>query len=87
MNGVREKARGVLKAATQQNTASPPAPARTQDAHHLFGVRCQNGHITTFDRRKVCSQRKEIIRGLDELLLTCPACGVEMAVDVDCEGY
>ncbi len=87
MNGVREKAQEVLATATQQKPPSPPAPTRPQDARHLFGVRCQNGHITTFDRRKVCSQRKEIMRGLDELILTCPACGVEMAVDVDCEGY
>jgi len=29
------------------------------------------------------------MRGLDELIITCPvpSCGVEMAVDVDCEGY
>jgi hypothetical protein len=87
MNGVREKAQGVLATARQQNMASPPPPARSQDARHLFDVRCQNGHITTFDRRQVCAQRTEIMRGLDELILTCPACHIEMAVDVDCEGY
>ena len=87
MNGVREKAQDVLATATQQKMVSLPAPTRPQDARHLFGVRCKNGHITTFDRREVCSQRKEVMRGLDELILTCPACGVEMAVDVDCEGY
>ena len=87
MSGVREKAQEVLATATQQKPASPPPPTRPQEARHLFGVRCQNGHSTTFDRRKVCSQRKEVMRGLDELLLTCSACGVEMAVDVDCEGY
>jgi hypothetical protein len=89
MTSVHEKAQDVLKAATQQPTASPPAPTRPQDARHLFGVRCKNGHITTLDRRQVCSQRKEIMRGLDELILTCPVptCGVAMAVDVDCEGY
>jgi hypothetical protein len=69
------------------NTVPTPAPVRPQDARHLFGVRCKNGHITTFDRRKVCSQRTEIMRGLDELILNCATCGVEMAVDVDCEGY
>jgi len=87
MDGVREKARSVLKEATQQKTASPPALTRPQDARHLFDVRCQNGHITTFDRREVCSHRKKIMRGLDDLALTCPSCGVKMAVDVDCEGY
>ncbi len=85
MYGVREKAREVLAAATPQQPVSPQA--QLQDARHLFGVRCKNGHLTTFDRRKVCSERKEIMRGLDELLLTCGTCGVEMAVDVDCEGY
>ncbi len=89
MMGVREKAQEVLATATQQKVVSPPSapPTRPQDARHLFGVRCKNDHITTFDRREVCSQRKEIVRGLDELILTCATCGVEMAVDVDCEGY
>ncbi len=87
MDGVREKARSVLKEATQQKTASPPVHMRPQDMRHLFDVRCQNGHITPFDRREVCSHRKKIMRGLDELVLTCPTCGVKMAVDVDCEGY
>ncbi len=89
MSGVREKAQNVLATATQQQTVSPPASARPQDARHLFAVRCKNGHITTFDKRKVCAERREIMRGLDELIITCPvpSCGVEMAVDVDCEGY
>jgi hypothetical protein len=87
MTGVREKAQSVLNAATQQEMVASSAPTRPQDARHLFGVRCKNGHITTFDRRKVCAQRKEIMRGLDELILTCATCGDTMAVDVDCEGY
>ena len=88
MNGVREKAQAVLAAATQP-AASVPAFTRPQDVRHLFAVRCKNGHITTFDKRVVCSQRTEVMRGLDELILTCPVpdCGVEMAVNVDCEGY
>ncbi|HEY1350131.1 MAG TPA: toll/interleukin-1 receptor domain-containing protein [Ktedonobacteraceae bacterium] len=88
MSGIREKAQSVLAtAAKQKNIASPPPPARLQDARHLFDVRCRNGHTTTFDRRQVCAQRNEIMRGLDELILTCPACHLKMAVDVDCEGY
>ncbi len=87
MTSVREKAQDVLKAATQQKTVSPPGSTHPQEVRHLFGVRCQNGHTTIFDRRQVCSQRKEIMRGLDELILTCQDCGVAMAVDVDCEGY
>lgn len=94
MTGVREKAQGMLAAATPQHTAAPPAPpapARPQDARHLFSVRCKNGHVTTFDRRVVCSQKSEVaravMRGLDELILTCATCGEKMAVNVDCEGY
>jgi len=85
MNGVREKAQEVLAAMTQQNMT--PAPTRTQNTRHRFGARCKNGHITTFDKRVVCSQRQEIMRGLDELILTCATCGVEMAVEIDCGGY
>jgi len=103
VNGVREKAQGVLAAQTEvaDRTASAPpptqAPARSQDdeARHKFRVRCQNGHISTIDKRVVCAQRtnvaREIPRGmrviLDELVLPCPICQVEMAVDIDCEGY
>jgi len=87
MTGVREKAQEVLDAATQQKPAFLLASTRLQDARHLFSVRCKNGHITTFDRREVCSQHTEIMRGLDEVILTCETCSVEMAVDIDCEGY
>jgi hypothetical protein len=87
MVGVREKAQTVLTTATQQKPAPSPASTQQQDARHRFAVRCQNGHITTFDRREVCSASKTIMRGLDELVLTCPTCGIKMAVEVDCEGY
>ncbi|MBE3560602.1 MAG: hypothetical protein IMW89_15490 [Ktedonobacteraceae bacterium] len=67
--GVREKAQAVLTAATTslQQSASSTASTLPQEARHLFRVRCKNGHITPFDRRKVCSQRKEIARELDKL--------------------
>jgi len=87
ISGVREKARAVLAATMQQKSGSAPTPTHPRDARHLFRVRCTNGHITTFDKREVCSQRTKIMRGLDELILTCATCGIEMAVDVDCEGY
>jgi|GEM_PF-1163194 len=97
MSGVREKAQGVLAAASQPGTPAPHPSSLPQDARHTFKARCKNGHVNTFDKRNVCSQKKsiarelsgqgEIMRGLDELLLTCPTCGVTMAVDVDCEGY
>jgi len=97
MNGVREKAQAVLAAAAQPGTPAPRPSSIPQGARHTFKARCKNGHVNQFDKRDVCSQKKsiarelnkqeEIVRGLDELLLTCPTCGVEMAVDVDCEGY
>ena len=81
----------------------PPAPApggdparsQNDEAHHKFRVRCKNGHISTVDKRVVCAQRtkvaREMTRGmrvrLDELVLPCPICQVEMAIDIDCEGY
>ena len=69
--------------------------ALDDEARYKFRVRCQNGHISTIDKRIACAQRtkvaREIPRGmrviLDELVLPCPICQVEMAVDIDCEGY
>jgi hypothetical protein len=91
INSVREQARDVLAAAAQPGTRASATPTRPKDARHQFRVRCKNGHITTFDRREVCSRHsnvaRSVMRGLDELILTCPTCGVAMAVDVDCEGY
>jgi hypothetical protein len=90
MSGVREKAQEVLAAATQQQNATPPTPTWPQDARHQFGVRCKNGHVSYFDKRMVCNKHTVVMRamrGLDELLLTCPICQIEMTVDVDCEGY
>lgn len=55
MNGVREQAERVLSAARQP--APAPASGPPPDARHAFGVRCQNGHVNSFDRRKVCTDR------------------------------
>ena len=85
---------------TSDKSSSTPTPTRSPGAEanvkrHQFRVRCKNGHINTFDKYVACGQRtkvaREIPRGLrvtlDELLLACPVCQVEMAVDIDCEGY
>ncbi|MGB8343708.1 MAG: toll/interleukin-1 receptor domain-containing protein [Ktedonobacteraceae bacterium] len=91
MNGVREQAQAVLDAEARRGSASPAAPVRSQDSRHRFGARCQNGHISYFDKREVCAAKRPLVRGEkaapEELLLHCPTCGVVMAVDVDCEGY
>lgn len=90
MDGVREKAREALAPYTKQPAASPAA-----DSRHTFGVRCKNGHVTYFDRRDVCSAHTKFPREtrqsagqeLDELLLQCETCGVEVATRVDCSKY
>ena len=94
MDGVRVKAREALAPYTKQAAASP-APANARDSRHTFGVRCKNGHVSYFDRREVCSAHTKFPREtrqsagqeLDELLLKCETCGVEVAARVDCSKY
>ncbi len=94
MDGVREKAREALGQYTRQ-AAAAPAPSRATDSRHTFGVRCKNGHVSYFDRREVCSAhttfpretRQSAGQELDELLLKCETCGVEVAARVDCGKY
>jgi hypothetical protein len=65
------------------------------EAQHIFGVRCKNGHISYFDKRRVCSASKDLLREirqsadveLDELHLKCETCGVEVVAYEDCRGY
>lgn len=92
VSGVREQAQAVLDA--QPGETAPDrvaASARVEEQRHKFRVRCKNGHINTFDKRVACARRAKVARGmrvtLDELVLSCPDCQVEMAVDIDCEGY
>jgi TIR domain len=98
LDAQREAADRTAPAAPAAPAPTPiQAPARSPDdeKRHQFRVRCKNGHISTFDKRVACAQRtkvaREIPRGmrvtLDELVLPCHVCQVEMAVDIDCEGY
>ncbi|MBS1252942.1 MAG: hypothetical protein MAG451_01985 [Anaerolineales bacterium] len=67
------------------------------DAGHIFGMRCPDGHVTYFDKRKVCPDSGTLVRKivkqagkeLDELILECgeAGCAHEIVVRVDCEGY
>lgn len=96
MDGVREKAKEAIAADTQrhaQGSAGPlPAPAPSP---HVFGVPCKNGHVTYFDKRKVCrgaiSQVHRIVRGGQpeevELVLECGTCHEQLPVRVECGGY
>ncbi len=91
MMGVRDKAQEVLDTDTRRVT---PVPSPDQ-SRHIFGVRCRNGHISYFDKRRVCSAYKEVPRAirqsagieLDELHLKCDQCGVEVVAREDCRGY
>jgi TIR domain len=91
MMGVREKAQEVLDADAKKVTT----PAfRPEDSRHIIGVRCRNGHITYFDKRRICSDEATVVRSvqragleLDERDLSCGECGVPVKVHVDCRGY
>lgn len=98
MNGVRESAQEVL-AAEHARQASPPhqprQPINPADSRHMFGVRCQNGHVTYFDKRRVCKLPKSTFHRivqraeaeLDELDLECGTCHEPITVRIDCGGY
>jgi hypothetical protein len=91
MMGIRDKAQEVLDAEAKRITPVPP-PGQ---ARYIFGVRCRNGHISYFDKRRVCSAYKAVPREirqsagieLDELHLKCDQCGVEVVAREDCRGY
>ncbi len=91
MMGVREAAQKVLNAESKKATA----PVREDESRHIFGAKCRNGHITYFDKRRVCPKAGGVLRNtvecggveLDELYLKCGQCGEDMIVRVDCEGY
>ncbi|SRR6266567_2221245 len=95
MMGVREQAQEVFD--TSNGVATQPA-LPPDESRHFFGVRCEKGHISYFDKRLVCNAthpekawRKVQRAGkeLDELHLPCqtPGCGAEVIARVDCEGY
>lgn len=91
MMGVREKAQEALDADAKK--ATTPA-FRPEGSRHIIGVRCKNGHITYFDKRRICLDKETIVRSvqragldLDERDLTCGECGVAVKVHVDCRGY
>ncbi len=92
MMGVREKAQEVLDADKKRGIAPVFRP---DESRHIFGVRCKNGHVTYFDKRRVCGAYKEFPREitqragleLDELHLKCEQCGLEVVSRVDCRGY
>ncbi len=95
MMAVRDKAQEVLDADAKRATPPPPF-LRPDDSRHIIGVRCkQCGHITYFDRRRICSPQSQIVRKrerlagkeMDKMDLPCEKCGHIIPTRVDCEGY
>ena len=90
MMGVREKAQEVLDADAKKGTAPT---FRSDESRHIIGVRCKHGHVTYFDKRRICNDKVNVIRvmragvELDQRDLTCGECGTEVSVRVDCRGY
>jgi len=88
---VREDAGRVLGEDTKRNQS----PQRDDESRHIFPVRCPNGHVSDFDKRRVCRNDGTVKRltvrragkELDEIYLKCAACGEQMIVPVDCEDY
>jgi TIR domain-containing protein len=95
MMGVRDKAQEVLDTDAKRGTPPPPF-LHPNDSRHIIGVRCkQCGHITYFDRRRICSAQSHFVRTrttlagkeLDKFDLPCEKCRHIIPTRVDCEGY
>jgi hypothetical protein len=90
MMGVREKAQEVLDVDAKKG-ATPSF--RSDESRYIIGVRCKNGHVTYFDKRRICKDQVDVIRvmgagvELDQRDLTCGTCKEEMKVRLDCRGY
>jgi hypothetical protein len=72
-------------------TGGPQPMTPPSNSSDTLAIKCPNGHISYFDRRKICTEYRNVYRSprFDQLLLTCQAarCGEEMIVDVDCSAY
>ena len=74
----------------QQNSTS-----KTGQPDSIFDVTCSKGHVTYFDKYRVCPSHGSVMREvvergdekLDVLYLKCKQCGEEMIVHVNCKGY
>jgi len=96
MPGVRDKASAVLQEDAKKAAQGPLPPfLNPDDSRHIFAVRCKKGHITNFDKRRVCVAQGMGVREheepagtkLQKLVLKCKECGEELPVSIDCEGY
>src|SRR5581483_2100490 len=92
MTGVRDKAQEVLASASSHHPL-PAAPASSPDLLEMTCKHC--GHVSTFNKRHVCSEQGAIYRrhgklrtgsSKDLLELPCATCGLTTITLVDCEG-
>jgi len=91
MMGVREQAQAVLDANAEKATT---LAFRLGDPRSIIGVRCRDGHITYFDKQRICSDEVTIVRSvqsagleLDVRNLICGECKEAVTIRIDCRGY
>lgn len=93
VTNIQKDVRKVLEFDARRRIPSPPFS--NEEAKYIFGVRCDNGHVSYFDKRVVCKQYRDIVHGpetapnrKDELHLPCQTqgCGLTVVAYIDCGG-
>ena len=85
----------IVQELAQAALAEDDARHSTASPAYVFGATCPKGHVSYYDRRKVCPKSEELVwrvvlRGgqdVNQVRLRCKTCGEEFFVEVDCEGY
>jgi hypothetical protein len=83
---VRDAAQKVL-ADIPKATAQALLP---DDSRHIARVECPKGHVFYADKRRLCTEKTSLVRGLlEEVYLMCQeqGCGELFKVSVDCGEY
>ena len=88
---VRDKAQEVLN----RYKEIYPEDEKPEQALPTIDVHCTLGHVSTFNKRDICSNlgrywRRSILRDgipYQELVLTCQTCGEHIVIDLDCAGF
>ena len=94
---VREAIEALLAAIPPQRVPS----LLPDDRQHMIGLTCPNGHITYFDRRRLCTEKSHPVTldeatvtrvprpgiDLDEVTVTCGKCDATFKVPMDCGAY
>jgi hypothetical protein len=62
----------------------------------VLRVTCKNGHVSLFDKGKVCRESRDVPRdrgggggegAMDRIYLSCTTCGTRLVVQIDCREY